>query len=193
MPLPESGRRKKMHHRHIDCEGYLRDDGLWDIEAQMRDTRTYDCGYDEDHRGGMIKAGEPVHDMWLRLTIDLDFVIQDAQASSDHTPFGICTQAGVEMKALVGLRIGHGWMKQVRGRIGTDRSCTHLIDLLGPIAATAYQTLHMALEEREAKASDRQKPVILDTCIALASDGDVVKKRWPEFYQAGKNNKVDID
>jgi len=193
MPLPKSARRKKMHHRHIDCEGYLRDDGLWDIEAQMRDTRTYDCGYDEDHRGGMIKAGEPVHDMWLRLTIDLDFVIQDAQASSDHTPFGICTQAAVEMKALVGLRIGHGWMKQVRGRIGTDKSCTHLIDLLGPIAATAYQTLHMALEEHEAKAPDRQKPVILDTCIALASDGDVVKKRWPEFYQAGKNNKLDID
>jgi hypothetical protein len=141
----------------------------------------------------MIKAGEPVHDMWLRLTIDLDFVIQDAHASPDHTPFGICTQAAVEMKALVGLRIGHGWMKQVRGRIGTDRSCTHLMDLLGPIAATAYQTLHMALEEREAKAPDRQKPVILDTCIALASDGDVVKKRWPEFYQAGKNNRVDID
>jgi hypothetical protein len=67
------------------------------------------------------------------------------------------------------------------------------MDLLGPIAATAYQTLHMALEEREAKAPDRQKPVILDTCIALASDGDVVKKRWPEFYQARKNNKVDID
>ena len=122
-----------MHHRHIDCEGFLRDDGLWDIEAHMRDTRTYDCGYDEDHRGGVIKAGEPVHDMWLRLTIDLDFVIHDAQASSDHTPFGICTQAAVEMKSLVGLQIGLGWMKQVRTNIGTDRSCTHLMDLLGPI------------------------------------------------------------
>ena len=187
MPLAESASRKKMHHRHIDCEGYLRDDKLWDIEAHMRDTRTYDCGYDEDHRDGVIKAGEPVHDMWLRLTIDLDFVIHDTQASSDHTPFGICTQAAVEMKALVGLQIGKGWMKQVRAKIGTDSSCTHLIDLLGPIAATAYQTLHMALEEREASRNNQQKPIILDTCIALASDGDVVKKRWPEFYRDGKN------
>ena len=187
MPLPESALRKKMHHRHIDCEGYLRDDGLWDIEAHMRDTRTYDCGYDEDHRGGVIKAGEPVHDMWLRLTIDLDFVIQDARASSDHTPFRICTRAAVEMKALVGLQIAQGWIKQVRQRIGTHKSCTHLMDLLGPIAATAYQTLHVALEEREAKRTERQKPMILDTCIALASDGDVVKKRWPEYYRAGKN------
>ena len=184
MPLPESSARNKMHHRKIDCEGYLRDDGLWDIEAHMIDTRTYDCGYDEDHRDGLIKAGEPVHDMWLRLSIDLDFVIQDALASSDHTPFGICTQAAVEMKSLVGLKIGRGWMKQVRERIGTDRSCTHLMDLLGPIAATAYQTLHMALEEREAKITKRQQPIILDTCIALASDGDVVRKRWPDFYQA---------
>ena len=188
MPLLKSASRKKMHHRHIDCEGYLRDDGQWDIEAHMLDTRTYDCAYDEDHRDGIIRAGEPVHDMWLRLTIDLDFVIVDAQASSDLTPFGICTQAAVEMKALVGLQIGQGWMKQVRARIGARQSCTHLMDLLGPIAATAYQTLHMALEEREAKRSDRQKPMILDTCIALASDGDVVKKRWPEFYQSIEND-----
>ncbi|MFV2032665.1 MAG: DUF2889 domain-containing protein [Gammaproteobacteria bacterium] len=187
MPLTPSAARKKMHHRHIDCEGYLRDDGLWEIEAHMRDTRTYDCAYDEDHREGIIKAGEPVHDMWLRLTIDLEFVIQDVQASSDHTPFGICTQAAVEMKDLIGLQIGQGWMKQVRARIGTDRRCTHLIDLLGPITATAYQTLHRALEEREAKRNKKRKPVILDTCIALASDGEVVKKRWPEFYRAKKN------
>ncbi len=92
------------------------------------------------------------------------------------------------MKALVGLQIGQGWMKQVRARIGTDRSCTHLMDLLGPIAATAYQTLHKALEEREAQHSDRKKPLILDTCIALSSDGDVVKKRWPEFYRGDSSN-----
>jgi len=29
--------------------------------------------------------------------------------------------------------------------------------------------------------------MIIDTCIALASDGAVVKRRWPEFYQAGNN------
>jgi hypothetical protein len=61
------------------------------------------------------------------------------------------------------------------------------MDLLGPIAATAYQTLHAALEERERKRKDPQRPMILDTCIALASDGAVVKRRWPEFYQAGNN------
>ncbi len=183
MGLPNSPGREKMHHRRIDCEGFLRDDGLWDIDAHMVDARTYDCGYDENHRG-MIKAGEPVHDMWLRLTIDLDFVIHDVQASSDQTPFGICTRATDAMRKLIGIRIGAGWMKLVRERIGNTESCTHLMDLLGPISATSYQTLHAALEAREAKKPRPGKPPILDTCIALVSDGEVVKKRWPAFYLA---------
>jgi len=182
MGLPEAAAREKKHHRKIDCEGFLRNDGLWDIDVHMVDTRTYDCGYDASHRGGVIEAGEPVHDMWLRFTIDLDFLIHDVHAASDQTPFSICPQASEAMRALIGLRIGNGWMKQVRERIGADISCTHLMDLLGQLAATSYQTLHAALEEREAKRESRKKPPIIDTCLALSSSGEVVKSRWPEFY-----------
>jgi hypothetical protein len=56
------------------------------------------------------------------------------------------------------------------------------MDLLGQLTATAYQTLHAALEEREAKRESRKKPPIIDTCLALSSSGEVVKNRWPEFY-----------
>ncbi|MBT8434118.1 MAG: DUF2889 domain-containing protein [Gammaproteobacteria bacterium] len=182
MGLPESVSREKKHHRKIDCEGYLRSDGLWDIDVHMVDTRTYDCTYDEFHRDGVIRAGEPVHDMWLRFTIDLDFLIHDVQAASDQTPFSICPRAAGAMREIIGLRIGYGWMKQVRERIATDKSCTHLMDLLGQLAATAYQTLHAALEDRDAKRKDRQKPPILDACLALSSSGDVVRNLWPEFY-----------
>ncbi len=172
-----------MHHRKIDCEGFLRNDGLWDIDVHMVDTRSYDCAYDEFHRDGLIRAGEAVHDMWLRFTIDLDFLIHDVQAASDHTPFGVCPGAAGEMLDLVGLRIGPGWMKQVQQRVGQDKSCTHLMDLLGQLAATAYQTLHAALEERDAQRDSCEKPPILDTCLALSTSGDVVKKLWPKFYR----------
>ena len=182
MGLPEPVSREKKHQRKIDCEGYLRSDGLWDIDVHMVDTRTYDCTYDEFHRDGVIRAGEPVHDMWLRFTIDLDFLIHDVHAASDQTPFSICPRAAGAMRELIGLRIGYGWMKQVRERIGTDKSCTHLMDLLGQVAATAYQTLHAALEERNTRRKDREKPPILDTCLALSSSGDVVRNLWPEFY-----------
>lgn len=183
MGLPDAVTREKKHHRKIDCEGFLRSDGRWDIDVHMVDTRTYDCAYDALHRGGVIKAGEAVHDMWLRFTIDLDFLIHEVHAASDQTPFSICPRAAEAMRSLVGLRIGFGWMKQVRERIGSERSCTHLIDLLGPLAATSYQTLHAALEEREATRESREKPPIIDTCLALSSSGEVVKNRWPEFYQ----------
>ena len=184
MGLPQAQPREKKHHRKIDCEGFLRDDGLWDIDVHMVDTRSYDCVYDELHRDGLIKAGEAVHDMWLRFTIDLDFLIHDVQASSDETPFRICPHAADEMRKLIGLRIGAGWRQQVRERISSNHSCTHLMDLLGQLTATAYQTLHAALEERESKRSSRQKPPIIDTCLALSSSGEVVKKHWPDFYRA---------
>jgi hypothetical protein len=183
MTLPINVSREQKHRRQIECIGYLREDDLWDIEAHLIDTRSYDCSYDPKHRGGLIEAGEHVHDMWVRITIDLDFNIREAAAFSDKTPFAICSEAGRAMRDLVGIRIGAGWMKQVRERIATRVSCTHLMDLLGPISATAYQTLHAALEERDKKNQSRDKPSILDTCIALATDGDVVKNRWPEFHQ----------
>jgi len=190
MALPKAAPREKKHHRKIDCEGFLREDGLWDIDAHLVDTRSYDCGYDEEHRGGVIRAGEPVHDMWLRLTIDLDFRIHDVQADSEQTPFAICPQGAQAMRKLIGLHIGPGWRRQVRERIGSSESCTHLMDLLGQLTATAYQTLHRALEEREAERDRPRRPPIIDTCVALSGSGDIVRKRWPEFYVAPLEEKM---
>ncbi len=191
MGLPDAVAREKKHHRKIDCEGFLRSDGLWDIDVHLADTRTYDCAYDELHRDGVIRAGEPVHDMWLRFTIDLDFLIHDVQAASEQTPFPICPRAADEMYELIGLRIGNGWRQQVRERIDSSHGCTHLMDLLGQLTATAYQTLHAALEEREGKRQSRQKPPIIDTCLALSSSGEVVKKHWPEFYRGPATGETD--
>jgi len=41
MPLSASTGRKKIHRRSIECHGYQRDDGLWDIEGHLTDTKTY--------------------------------------------------------------------------------------------------------------------------------------------------------
>ena len=40
MPLPNPVPRKLMHTRAIECNGYEREDGLWDIEAHLTDTKT---------------------------------------------------------------------------------------------------------------------------------------------------------
>ncbi|HEB97224.1 MAG TPA: DUF2889 domain-containing protein [Sedimenticola thiotaurini] len=180
MPLSKPVDRKHLHTRSITCKGFERSDGLWDIEAHLTDVKTY--SFENRDRGGRIPAGEPVHGMHVRMTIDLDFTIHGMEAVTEYSPYRICSQAGGVMPRLVGLRIGPGWMRRVRGLIGGTTGCTHLLELLPVMATTAYQTLHFALEERESRKRDRPRPGIIDTCLALASDGPVVKREWPEFY-----------
>ena len=187
MPLPAPTPREKLHNRSIVCEGFRRADGLWDIEACMIDTKTY--AYHNRDRGE-VKAGEPVHEMWLRLTLDLDMTIIQAHAEMEYSPFNLCRGARGVMKELEGLQIKSGWLRQARARIGRRESCTHLFELLGPLSTTAYQTMHTALEKRRtggaprpgAPDAKRERPRIIDQCYSLASDSPIVKLEWPEFY-----------
>ena len=174
-----SATREQLHHRQINCRGFRRDDGLWDIEGELSDTKTY--AYHNRDRGE-VKAGEPVHLMRLRLTLDLDMNIIEASAEMDYAPFNMCRGAREVMKNLQGLTIRSGWLREARKRIGRAESCTHLFELLGPISTTAYQTMHRALEERAGKRPSRDRPRIIDQCYSLASTSPIVKLEWPEFY-----------
>lgn len=184
MSLPAPAAREKLHDRQIVCQGFKREDGLWDIEAALVDTKTY--AYQNRDRGE-VKAGEPVHQMQLRLTIDLDMRIIEAHAGMDFSPFAMCRGARDVMKELAGMQIKAGWLREVNARIERRARCTHLYELLRPLSTTAYQTLHRALEERanrraDAKGKQRARPKIIDQCYSLASDSPIVKLEWPAFY-----------
>ncbi|WP_322099492.1 DUF2889 domain-containing protein [Haematospirillum sp. 15-248] len=60
---PADTPRSLIHTRRIECLGYLRQDGLWDVEASLHDTKTYDFS---NRDRGTIKAGEPLHGMTIR-------------------------------------------------------------------------------------------------------------------------------
>ena len=81
MPLSAPAPRQLLHQRIVQCSGYRREDGLWDIEGRMVDTKTYP--FPNEDRGGAIQAGEPLHDMWIRLTVDDQFQIHDVEARTD--------------------------------------------------------------------------------------------------------------
>ncbi|MCW8886961.1 MAG: DUF2889 domain-containing protein [Motiliproteus sp.] len=182
MPLSTPAPRKHIHTRQVHCVGYEREDGLWDIEGRMTDVKTYDM---KNHdRGGMIPSGEPLHDMSIRLTINLDFEIQEVEAVIDYAPFNLCPSITEVFKKLEGRSIGPGWTRITKNLFSGTQGCTHLMELLGPIATTAFQATHLA-RTREAESSPQKssKPVMLNTCHALADDGDVVKRFWPEHYQ----------
>src|SRR5260221_12752110 len=84
MPLPVSEvKRELTHTRRVRFEGYKRADGLWDIEAHLTDIKNHDFNL----KTGVRRAGQPVHSMWIRISIDRHMNIVAASASSDAVPY----------------------------------------------------------------------------------------------------------
>ncbi|MDD9877943.1 MAG: DUF2889 domain-containing protein [Magnetovibrio sp.] len=183
MALSRPAARKHIHTRRIECHGYERDDGLWDIEAVLVDQKTYP--FDNVDRG-VVSAGEPVHRMVVRITVDLDLVVHGAEAVTEASPYTICADANLTVPDLVGVRIGPGWRKEVKRVMGRTKGCTHVRDLfMGPLAQAAYQTIIPVRSRRRTEAPDpAERPPVLGTCHAYATDGPVVERQWPQFYEA---------
>ncbi len=186
MPLSNPAPREAFHHRSVDYRGYRREDGLWDIEAHLSDTKAYT--FDSSFRG-TIEPGEPIHDMWIRLTIDQDFIIQRAEAATDSSPFAICPAVTSSFAKLEGVALGRGWSHAVRERLGGVQGCTHLVELVRTMATVAYQAVR-GDRDKAAGSSDTStaegkaalKPLQIDGCHALSSRGDIVREQFPEWY-----------
>lgn len=182
--------RALLHLRDIALRGYQRADGLFDIEAHLVDTKTY--GFANEDRGGRIEAGAPLHEMKLRITVDEAMTIVACEAVTLYGPYRICPDITPNFARLEGLRIGAGFVKAARERVGGVHGCTHLVELLQQIGTTAFQTLSpiraRRAQERAAagQAVAARPPALLNTCHAYASDGPVVGKRWPQFYTGPK-------
>jgi hypothetical protein len=185
MPLPPAAPREHLHTRRIETRGYRREDDLWDIEGTLVDTKTYAFW---SHAHGDMAAGQPVHDMTIRLTIDDELVIHEAVGCMDHTPYPICGNAAFNVEDLKGLKIGPGWTRRAHKLMGGRRGCTHLFELLRPIATTCFQTMSGSRfrEDKEHNTKPTnvgKRPCFIDSCNAFAADGDIVKDFWPQFYE----------
>jgi hypothetical protein len=177
-PVPRSPR----HNRTIKMAGYQREDGLWDIEGHLQDVKAYD--FDSTWRG-KVKAGQSVHDMWIRLTMDETLLIKNVEAVIDTGPHPVCPNITPNFKVLEGVRIAPGWFNNVKRLLGGVNGCVHLAEMLGPMGTVAYQTLgasRVTEVQDKATGKNRKRPAQIDRCHAFASDGEMVKERWPEFY-----------
>ncbi|WP_020656119.1 DUF2889 domain-containing protein [Massilia niastensis] len=176
MTLPDPEPREALHRRSIELRGFRRDDGLYDVEARLVDTKSEDFFVDG---GRIVPCGEPVHDMAVRLVVDEDLLVRQIFASTDATPYAICPEAAGTLQCLTGLRIGPGWSTAVRERLAGAKGCTHLTELLKPLATVAYQTLWPV---RSARPADAGRPAKIDSCFAYSSKRELVRRRWPEYY-----------
>ncbi len=178
MPLsPAVADRTRLHTRRVVFEGYRRGDGLLDIEARLLDTKDADYPL----LSGVRKAGEPVHDMWVRVTIDARLHIHDIEAVSDRVPYPDgCELIGPAYKKLIGHNLVKGFRQALREHLGGTHGCTHLNELLGYLPTAAFQTLAGLRRETELGEG---KPFQLDRCHALETGSETVRRYYTKWYR----------
>jgi hypothetical protein len=178
MPLPVSEiERELTHTRRVRFEGYKRADGRWDIEAHLTDVKSHDYQL----MTGVRRAGQPIHEMWIRLTIDRGYNVVDAAAASDAVPYpGGCEEIVPAYRKLIGLNLRKGFRTAARERLGGTRGCTHLTEMLDGLPTAAIQ---MFAGESKEQRDDGAKPFQLDHCHALETSGETVRKWYPKWHR----------
>ena len=175
MPLPECTQRREIHHRLIDMHAYAREDGLYDIEGQLRDSKPYDF-IRPSAPTQPVPADAALHDLWIRMTVDSDYVVREIVAAAVSTPWELCKQAEATLKVLEGERIGRGWSSMVKDRLRGAASCTHLMEMLIPMATTAIQAIR-PINRLVVDIAEQT-----DTCYAFGRDREVVQRLWPLIH-----------
>ncbi|MDH6421950.1 DUF2889 domain-containing protein [Polynucleobacter sphagniphilus] len=173
--LPTPSPRSPLHQRTISLNGYAREDGLWDIEAHLVDTKSH------VFNTGTIQwePGQAIHDMWIRLTVNQELVIQAIEVAMDSHPHPECPEVIPPMDSLIGARLGKGWRKTIELHLGGIKGCTHLRELLASMATAAFQAVPGALFD----ADENKPPLYLGTCKSWDFDGAAVLRHYPKFYQ----------
>ena len=182
MSLPTAAPERQLKHRRsIEVQIYARGNGLWEVDAEIRDTKTHDAAL----AGGVRAAGEPIHDMLLRVLVDERFNILEAGSQTRAMPYpGHCDHHGDVYQRLVGLNLMHGFRRDVNQRLGGVVGCTHLTELTQVLPTAVVQAFAgEVLDTRENSNSDEQ-PFQIDHCHALRSDGAAVQTFYPRWYRA---------
>lgn len=194
MSLSDPAPRKRLHQRVINCEGFDREDGLWDIEGRLTDTKDYPF---ENAWRGWLEPGTPFHDMLVRLTLDDEMTITAVEVVMQGTPFQICSSIEPDFQKLVGVKIVSGFTLKLTSLFGGTSGCTHVVELLGRMATVAYQTIPAGRKRRQGgdvaipaskpPVDAGKRPFYLNGCHAWATDGPLVKKLLPEYYEETDN------
>lgn len=178
--------RRHLHTRQFRLDGYLRDDGLYEVEAALQDITVPPTQLPFK----ALPAGGVIHDMSISMVFDAKMLIRsvEARTHSGATPY--CAEINSAYGKLAGLRIGGGFKQAVRERVGGVAGCTHLTELMDAMATAAFQTTFSTTRDRRAAMPPEQlaapipRPSVIDTCHAYRMDGEAVSILWPPSRRA---------
>lgn len=159
---------------------------MWDLEAVLVDTKYRDFPL----ATGVRKAGDPIHEMRLTVTIDTRLNVLAAQAESRWVPYpGHCDAIDADYSKLVGLNLLQDFRKHLQARLGGVLGCSHITELAKVLPTSAVQAFADEVFKTRDTANDAHhegdaKPWQLDRCHALRSDGPAVAKFYPRWHES---------
>lgn len=176
------------HERQISYWSFERDDGLFEIEGNLRDAKGYDYF---DRERGTLPPGSPMHDIFAVLTIDGDMCVRDFRYELRATPFRYC-QGALDPTRLVGASIRHSWRKSLAEAFGPHGGCTHLRELVFGMGTVAFQTVSALRDQHMfssgASDADRtEQPFFVGGCHSWALDSPIVERYMPQFHRPAEN------
>lgn len=184
--LSQDSVRRLKHRRSFTFEVYEREDGLWDIDAQMLDHKAHDITLDGQTRS----VGNALHDMVIRITLDASFTIVAAFTQTQNAPYiKTCPSINAQYEQLVGLNVLSGFRLAVKDRFAKTQGCTHLTELINSLPTVAIQGMGFEISRRAQLAAGdahqkREKPFQIGQCYAFKHDSEVVRLHYPDWYEA---------
>lgn len=185
---PAAAERRLLHRRSIDVQVYARNDGLWEVDATIVDTKTRDAQLAE----GTRPAGAPIHDMLLRLVVDRQLNIVAAGSETRWMPYpGHCdrhgdpgSEGGDAYVRLAGLNLLDNFRRRLRERVGGVAGCTHLTELAQVLPTAVVQAFAGDVIDTRGQDEGADRPFQIDRCHALRSEGEVVRLHYPRWHRA---------
>ena len=68
-----------LHKREVSSKGYIRSDGMFDIKGNITEKKSYDI---PKWDGTILKKGDPLHKMVVKITLDINMTITDVSAET---------------------------------------------------------------------------------------------------------------
>jgi hypothetical protein len=181
MTLPHAAAERQLkHRRQIDVQVFSRGDGLWEVDALLLDVKTHDVQLAERRRA----AGNPIHEMLLRLVINEKLDILEAGSETRWMPYvGHCDAHDDAYARLAGLNLLRNFRHELRLRVGGVLGCTHITELAQTLPTAVVQAFAGEVIDTRGTQDGASQPFQIDRCHALASGGEVVRLHHPRWHR----------
>ena len=178
MPLPPSPiPRQRLHQRQVTYEGFMRDDGLVDIDAHLVDAKDHDY----ELLTGVRPAREAVHDMWARVTIDRRLRhSRDRRAHRFACPIRTPATASSPLYSRL---IGANLLQGFRKRLHDDMEAFAVARTSPSSWARCPRPRCKRLQACNGKTSATASRSSSTTATRLETTTDTVRRYYPKWYR----------